>query len=849
MALTKIPASLLDTSGGLDLQGNITLGDSEKILLGASSDLQIYHDESGGHSRIDDTGTGGLVIRGSQVLLEKYGGGYMMNAVADGASELYHAGSKKFETTSTGATVTGDLAVTGDLNITGNVNSASVTDLDVTDKTITLGAGQTEALSGGSGIIIDGSGASILWDETNDDWDFNAPLHITHGTPSIKFTDSSSSANYSMTLDGVTVNITNAGTNGSTAFHTHNGEKLRLGATNSYFSNSNVGIGTTSPLGLLSVGNHEATSASIGDVYISGDAVSFDSTFGRLFFRNSNRSGGSTASMRGERVSNNYGTALTFYTNSTSSAGNGNERMRIDSTGNIGIGTTPSAHSFSKAIEIGDGAVWSVGGNQNSTFASNAYLASNAQWKYIASRKASKINLYNGGFIVATTDTTGTAGNDITFTDRLTVLANGNVGIGIDNPSNALDVQTSAGKFSVEALGGGSVRLASNGSMGMNVAAGYSYEIDVGGSEVMRILSTGKVIINDNASHTDDLLQIETPASGGGHGIQIRRNDSNSDQGIGRIMFGNNTDTDLATIRAITDGSTDNARLVFSTQPSGGSSTDRMTIKESGNVGIGNDSPAETLHIGSGQSNYIRIHNAASGDVASGLSITRGNSTGLALYDNPFDDTTTFNAIGNINFRTNNTSHRLYIKDNGSVAIGGNATAGHSFEVQDRSDGYSMFWTGRSSSGEGRGLTNSYGLMGVNSTQYDGDGAAYPIAGIGAAADNSSHESVDFWFGNSVAEWQPMVIYAIGASTQTVLTGQAAGWACIRATHFNNGISASIVDSGGSGTFTVSVQGTYGADRTSTARVRVTYEISGNNRTVMSAWVASYGGLYGATRA
>ena len=96
MALTKIPASLLDTSGGLDLQGNITLGDSEKILLGASSDLQIYHDESGGHSRIDDTGTGGLVIRGSQVLLEKYGGGYMINAVADGASELYHAGNKKF---------------------------------------------------------------------------------------------------------------------------------------------------------------------------------------------------------------------------------------------------------------------------------------------------------------------------------------------------------------------------------------------------------------------------------------------------------------------------------------------------------------------------------------------------------------------------------------------------------------------------------------------------------------------------------------------------------------------------------------------------------------------------------
>ena len=80
-----------------------------------------------------------------------------------------------------------------------------------------------------------------------------SPLHITHGTPAIKFTDSSSSANYTMTLDGVAVAHTNAGTNGDISFHTHNGEKLRLGASYSYFSNGNVGIGTTSPSELLHV--------------------------------------------------------------------------------------------------------------------------------------------------------------------------------------------------------------------------------------------------------------------------------------------------------------------------------------------------------------------------------------------------------------------------------------------------------------------------------------------------------------------------------------------------------------------------------------------------------------------
>src|SRR5210317_1205342 len=75
-----------------------------------------------------------------------------------------------------------DLTITGNLNITGDINSYNVTDLDVTDQTITLGAGQIEANSGGSGIVIDGSNASILWDETNDQFDFNKGINIDSNT-------------------------------------------------------------------------------------------------------------------------------------------------------------------------------------------------------------------------------------------------------------------------------------------------------------------------------------------------------------------------------------------------------------------------------------------------------------------------------------------------------------------------------------------------------------------------------------------------------------------------------------------------------------------------------------------
>ena len=173
MALTKIPANLLDKSAHVDF------ADNERLRIGTGNDLQIFHDST--NSIIDDTGNGILAIRtnGDSINLRKLSdNAEILVGKPDGAVELYHSGSKKLETSSTGATVTGNLAVTGDLDITGNVNSTSVTDLDVTDKTITLGVGQTEAQSGGSGIVIDGSAASFTWDESNDRWLANKKLAV-----------------------------------------------------------------------------------------------------------------------------------------------------------------------------------------------------------------------------------------------------------------------------------------------------------------------------------------------------------------------------------------------------------------------------------------------------------------------------------------------------------------------------------------------------------------------------------------------------------------------------------------------------------------------------------------------
>ena len=208
------------------------------------------------------------------------------------------------------------------------------------------------------------------------------------------------------------------------------------------------------------------------------------------------------------------------------------------------------------------------------------------------------LNIFAQNFTVSTGAPQGT-----TTTDALIVDYLGNVGIGTTNPVGKLSISDSGAtgvEFSPQDSNARVQQLyydrVDNAYRTSLFDAG-DYQFRISGTERMRIDSSGKLLIGDSASHTDDLLQIETPASGGGHGIQIRRNDSNNDQGIGRIMFGNNTDTDLASIFVKTDGSTDNAAMTFNTQPNGGALTERVRITSGGNVGIGTISPYSKLWV------------------------------------------------------------------------------------------------------------------------------------------------------------------------------------------------------------------------------------------------------------
>mgnify|MGYP003113374588 CR=1 FL=1 len=96
----------------------LEFADNAKARFGASNDLEIYHD--GSNSYIDEGGTGKLLLESNSEIQLQISGGAETTArfINNGAVELYHDNTKKFETTAAGVTVTGSVT-----DSKGNVRS------------------------------------------------------------------------------------------------------------------------------------------------------------------------------------------------------------------------------------------------------------------------------------------------------------------------------------------------------------------------------------------------------------------------------------------------------------------------------------------------------------------------------------------------------------------------------------------------------------------------------------------------------------------------------------------------------------------------------------------------------
>ena len=128
-------ASVAGASGGLDSADILALVDSdyiktvdyldnEKLTFGAGDDLQIYHD--GSNSFVHDNGTGDLILRGTNLRLMSGSLEYFAYCASNGGVSLYYDNVAKFNTSSSGIDVNGNIVVgTGD-TVTLDADEATV---------------------------------------------------------------------------------------------------------------------------------------------------------------------------------------------------------------------------------------------------------------------------------------------------------------------------------------------------------------------------------------------------------------------------------------------------------------------------------------------------------------------------------------------------------------------------------------------------------------------------------------------------------------------------------------------------------------------------------------------------
>ena len=145
--------------GDLDTNGNnIEFADNAVAIFGTGSDLQIYHDSS--NSYISERGTGDLYVgaNGNIEFFKHLSSDRMAKFITDGAVELYHANSKKIETTSSGVNVTGSLDVTDTSTTRTNLGLTIGTDVQAYDAQLADVAGLTPS----DGNFIVGDGANFV---------------------------------------------------------------------------------------------------------------------------------------------------------------------------------------------------------------------------------------------------------------------------------------------------------------------------------------------------------------------------------------------------------------------------------------------------------------------------------------------------------------------------------------------------------------------------------------------------------------------------------------------------------------------------------------------------------------
>jgi hypothetical protein len=361
---------------GDSMTGNLSFGDNDKAIFGAGSDLSIYHNSANNKSYIEESGTGNLVIRGSDIDILAGNGEAAINVAQDGAVTLYNDNNAKLATTSSGCDITGTLTSDG-LTVD--------TQLDNSSK-LTLGS--TANVKGE--ITYDTDGATT----------FNFDNQYTNSTAYFNFrTNTSSTPKTHLTIAG-SGNISFYEDTGTTAkfFWDASAEGLSIRTT----SNPN-----NSPLYIRcatddNIRIQQETHAAIQAVNDAANAFTELKLDGSTLLLNSQSGGNVGIGCVPNSIQSGFDTLQI----------GGNLTLNVDSTG-VGAG-----------VYMGN----------------NVYRDSgNSRWEYINTDEATQYIQANGEHIWRYA-ASGSANAAISWSEAMRIDSSGRVGIGTSLPDNSLHV-------------------------------------------------------------------------------------------------------------------------------------------------------------------------------------------------------------------------------------------------------------------------------------------------------------------------------------------------------------------------------------------------------------------------
>jgi hypothetical protein len=196
-------------------------------------------------------------------------------------------------------------------------------------------------------------------------------------------------------------------------------------------TSTGLGIGTSSPATKLHVFGSGASSRLENSGATTSTQFTVKNTVGTVTLGLDSSTGGGFGAANAAVLWYDAAQPLVFATSNT-------ERMRLDSSGNLGLGVTPSAWSGNTAFQVGRASIsfnttygtTNIGANQYEGAAGRKYIASQYALQY--EQQA------NTGTHAWFTAPSGTAGDAITFTQALTLDASGNLGVGTTSPQAAI---------------------------------------------------------------------------------------------------------------------------------------------------------------------------------------------------------------------------------------------------------------------------------------------------------------------------------------------------------------------------------------------------------------------------